>query len=298
MNFQSNTPIFRRFFRKALPVMAAFILTFACVAANAQKVSNIKANFACPGQVTVTYDLNTPATVNVTLYYSSNKRNWLTAQTVTGDLAAQNTGTGKTIIWNSFADNVRFGKFFFKVEAPQIPEPECVWINGVCWATRNVDAPGTFAANPEDAGMFYQWNRKTGWASTGSVTGWDSSYSTGTEWEKANDPSPAGFRVPTYAEIQTLLDAAKVGNVWTTVNGVNGITFTDKTSGNSIFLPAAGYRGSNGGTLYRTGSGGYYWSSTQYDSSNAYFLYFYSGNADWSIDYRNCGFSVRSVAEF
>jgi len=33
-----------------------------------------------------------------------------------------------------------------------------VIINGIKWATRNVDMPGTFAANPEDAGMFYQWD--------------------------------------------------------------------------------------------------------------------------------------------
>ena len=29
-----------------------------------------------------------------------------------------------------------------------------VVIDGIRWATRNVDAPGTFAENPEDAGMF------------------------------------------------------------------------------------------------------------------------------------------------
>ena len=38
-----------------------------------------------------------------------------------------------------------------------------VEINGVTWATRNVDAPGTFAAKPEDMGMFYQWNSKVSW---------------------------------------------------------------------------------------------------------------------------------------
>ena len=37
-----------------------------------------------------------------------------------------------------------------------------VSIIGVTWATRNVDAPGKFAATPEDPGMFYQWNRKVG----------------------------------------------------------------------------------------------------------------------------------------
>ena len=54
-----------------------------------------------------------------------------------------------------------------------------VRINGIVWATRNVAAPGTFVAKPEDAGMFYQWNRKVAWAPTGSVTGWDSSMPTG-----------------------------------------------------------------------------------------------------------------------
>jgi len=37
-----------------------------------------------------------------------------------------------------------------------------VVINGVKWATRNVDKPGTFVANPEDFGMLYQWNRRVG----------------------------------------------------------------------------------------------------------------------------------------
>ena len=32
-----------------------------------------------------------------------------------------------------------------------------VEINGIRWATQNVDKPGTFVLNPEDLGMFYQW---------------------------------------------------------------------------------------------------------------------------------------------
>ena len=37
---------------------------------------------------------------------------------------------------------------------------EGVVINGVRWATRNVDMPGTFAETPESLGMLFQWNRK------------------------------------------------------------------------------------------------------------------------------------------
>jgi len=38
---------------------------------------------------------------------------------------------------------------------------EGVVINGVKWATCNVDNPGTFVNRPETTGKIYQWNRKT-----------------------------------------------------------------------------------------------------------------------------------------
>ena len=38
-----------------------------------------------------------------------------------------------------------------------------VIINGIKWATRNVDKKGTFTNNPEDIGMLYQWNSIVGW---------------------------------------------------------------------------------------------------------------------------------------
>lgn len=191
--------------------------------------------------------------------------------------------------------------------APSINEPISgdgwVLINGVKWATCNVDAPGTFAAAPESAGMFYQWNRKVAWSvtyplqnSNGGTT-WDDSTPSGTEWTKANDPSPAGYRVPTFEEIESLLNTTYVTNEWTTQNGVFGRKFTDKSNGNSIFLPAVGYRGSSYGTLYYAGSYGYYWSSAQYDTSNASNLFFSSSRAAWGYYGRGSGLSVRPVAE-
>ena len=179
----------------------------------------------------------------------------------------------------------------------QKTNPDGVLINGVVWATCNVAAPGTFAAKPEDPGMFYQWNRSTAWPATGKVTGWDATIPKGDKWTKANDPSPVGWRVPTLEEIKKLLTTDKVSSEWTTRNGITGMSFTDKTTGNSLFLPAVGYRLGSDGTLGNAGSSGYYWSSTQLGSDNAYILYFSSGSADWYFDNRNNGFSVRSVAE-
>jgi uncharacterized protein (TIGR02145 family) len=182
-------------------------------------------------------------------------------------------------------------------EDPAITDAGVV-INGIKWATRNIDEPGKFAATAESAGKLYQWNRKTAWSTEDeTVENWDTTIPEGTEWTAANDPSPAGWRVPTEKEQSTLLDTEKVTKEWTTQNGVNGYKFTDKTTNNSLFLPAAGSRGYSGGSLSTAGSIGFYWSSTQYDSNDAYGLNFSSGLADWSSNSRSYGFSVRAVAE-
>jgi len=170
-----------------------------------------------------------------------------------------------------------------------------VVINGVTWATRNVDAFGTFAAAPESSGMFYQWNRPTAWATTGSVSGWDSSTPTGTTWEAANDPSPAGWHVPTKADFDKLLDATKVDFAWTTENGISGGRFTDKTTSNNIFLPAVGNRRYDNGALNYIGTYGYYGCSTEQSSSFAYYLFFSSSAAFLDNASKTCGYSVRPV---
>jgi uncharacterized protein (TIGR02145 family) len=169
---------------------------------------------------------------------------------------------------------------------------EGVLINGIRWATRNVDAPGTFAASPEDAGMFYQWNRKKGWNATDEeVEGWDSSTPTGDTWEEENDPCPEGWRVPTQEELQRLVDA---GSTWTTVNGINGRLFG--IASNQIFLPTVGMRHSNVSTLTNVGMNGVYRSNTQNGSEGAWYLWFGSGGASVDgLNWRAVGLSIRCV---
>jgi uncharacterized protein (TIGR02145 family) len=167
-----------------------------------------------------------------------------------------------------------------------------VLISGTIWATRNVDAPGTFAAKPEDAGMFYQWNRKTAWPATGDVSGWDASTPSDDSWAAANDPCPTGWRVPTGVDQQSLLDA---GSAWTMKNGVAGRAFG--AGAITLFLPAAGYRYNSFGTLYFAGTNGDYWSASESSNSNAYSLYFNSNSTDKGNNSRSLGFSVRCVAE-
>ncbi|GHT19842.1 hypothetical protein FACS189429_7850 [Bacteroidia bacterium] len=174
-----------------------------------------------------------------------------------------------------------------------------VVINGVRWATRNVDEAGTFAPNPESAGKFYQWNRKKAWSTTDDeVENWNDTPVEGKMWGKANDPSPKGWHVPTYKEIESLLDKQKVTSEWTIINGVGGRKFTDKITGNSIFLPAVDFRFYSDGSLYKlvNKTGGYYWSSSR--DSHIYYFFFYNNNAgttNGSDNYAD-GKSIRSVA--
>jgi hypothetical protein len=173
-----------------------------------------------------------------------------------------------------------------------------VLIGGIVWAKSNVDDFGTFASSPESVGKFYQWNRPTAWASTGTVTGWDSSMPTGTTWEKVNDPSPAGWRVPNKEEISILTDrySLYVMYEWTTLNGVNGGRFTDMSSGNSIFLPVTSVRQEDGQLNPYYLDEGDYWSSNEIEGGAITMLVWSSGSSlhGWS---KNYGLAIRSVAE-
>ena len=103
--------------------------------------------------------------------------------------------------------------------------------------------------------------------------------------------------MPTSAEQEELMDANNCTWIWTTQNGVNGYKVTSKKNGNSIFLPAAGFRSyANFGNV---GEGGRYWSSSLYTSLSGYacYLFFHRGGIEGDHFYRFYGRSVRPVCE-
>jgi uncharacterized protein (TIGR02145 family) len=171
---------------------------------------------------------------------------------------------------------------------PSSQVEEGIVINGIRWATRNVDTPGVFVAHPENFGRLYQWNRRQSWGTAGEVLGWDSSVPSNV-WSTYNDPCPQGWRVPTQAEFIAL-----GSSIWTIQNGVRGRLYG--TAPYQIFLPAAGFR-NRIGALNSIGTDGFYWSSTPMSGENARSLWFSSGYSDVGHNYRVYGFSVRCVAE-
>ena len=172
------------------------------------------------------------------------------------------------------------------------------WVDlglSVKWATCNVGA-----SSPSDYGNYYAWgetttkseyteeNSKTYGRNISDISG-NSNY----DAARANWGSP--WRMPTKSEMEELVN--KCTWTWTTQSGHNGYKVTSKTNGNSIFLPAAGWR--HGTSLSNAGEYGSFWCSTPdgSDTKYAYRLYFDSGcqRVGWSR--RDFGQAVRPVCD-
>jgi uncharacterized protein (TIGR02145 family) len=201
-------------------------------------------------------------------------------------------GVDKNIVISNI-DSITFSSY-------TAPTGDGVEINGVTWATRNVDAPGTFVENSYEAGMFYQWNRATGWSSTDPLvdhnggTAWDATVATGDTWEASNNVCPTGWRVPSKEEFESLIAA---GYAIAEEEGVAGTLFGSGT--NRIFLPKAGGRWDwMDGGLTGVGSEGHYWTdaSVAGSSDNAYAVELYNAGANiYDFIGKSCAFSIRCV---
>ena len=161
----------------------------------------------------------------------------------------------------------------------------------VKWATCNVGVK-----SPSDYGNYYAWEEteiKSSYDEDNCAT-WEKQIGgiAGTSRDMARVKWGGSWRMPTLDEFEELLD--KCTWTWTALNGVNGYKVTGP-NGNSIFLPAAGYR--YGTSLGLAGELGGYWSSTPFFTQSAYYLRFYGGYRSPGWHDRNCGLTVRPVTE-
>lgn len=182
---------------------------------------------------------------------------------------------------------------------------------GVKFACCNVGAD-----SPTGYGNYYAWGETStksqyDWStykwcngSQNSMTKYCTSSSYGTvdyksTLELSDDAARANWggswRMPTYTELNKLNTDCTW--TWTAVNNINGYRVTG-SNGNSIFLPAAGYRYDS--SLYVVGSGGCYWSSSLRTGFSNYARYLNFNSSGHSTDdsyYRCDGRSVRPVTE-
>ena len=202
------------------------------------------------------------------------------------------------------------------LEKPELYE----WVDlglpsGLKWADKNVGA-----TKPEDFGLYFAWGETEGysgitdekrfsWAdyklcggSYSTLTKYNTKSSSGTvdnltTLEQVDDAayqSDNTCRMPTKSDFEEL--TANTTSVWETLNGVNGIRFTSKTNGNSIFVPAAG--GCLNYSVISVGSNGGLWSSSLGESYSRYAWYLSFGSDDVGMydgGSRCNGLTVRAV---
>ena len=183
--------------------------------------------------------------------------------------------------------------------------------SGTLWATCNVGAN-----KPEDYGDYFAWGEtkkkdvyddiyKHAKGAIGKLTkycdesddGYNGFADTLTELQSIDDPATANWGNGWYTPKKEQWDElrANTSSEWTTRNGVEGRLFTSKKNGQSLFLPAAGYRWC--GELYYAGGNGDYWTSSLLTGGpyHAWGFYFGSGYTSMSSNGRYYGQSVRAV---
>ena len=196
--------------------------------------------------------------------------------------------------------------------------------SGTLWATCNVGA-----GSPEEYGDYFAWGETQPkdiyrwdnyqWMTAGQAS-WSyinkytfSDRQTGACWfengvfvgdnktllEAADDVATANWgsewQMPSPEQVNELINDNYTTSVWTEQGGVLGYRITSLANGNSIFLPAAGYREDAG--FYQAGTQGCYWTrslSTSYaDYATGYYLH--GGGIGTYENSRHPGFSVRPV---
>ncbi len=134
--------------------------------------------------------------------------------------------------------------------------------SGTKWASWNVGA-----SSPEDCGGYYAWGEteEKDYYDWSTYTHCDGTLETchhigdniaGTEYDVARMKWGDSWTMPSTDQIKELMDNCE--RTWTSQNGTNGMLFTGP-NGNSIFLPAAGWRTYD--DLIAKRENGDYWSS-------------------------------------
>ena len=180
----------------------------------------------------------------------------------------------------------------------------------VKWATCNIGA-----SKPEGYGYYFAWGEtepKTTYdwttykwcrGSNATLTKYNTDNDYGIvdnqiQLELSDDAARiilgGNWRVPTKAEQDELRNNCTW--TWTTLNGVKGYKVTSNRNGNSIFLPAAGYR--KDCSLENIGRYGHYWSSSiSTDFTTSASEVFLGSGIHCSINCRVIGQSVRPVCQ-
>jgi hypothetical protein len=198
---------------------------------------------------------------------------------------------GNSITVNHIAGNVApVSKSVIYGTVTNIPgEPSKCWITSNLGADNQANAVND--ASEGSAGWYWQFNHMQGFKHEGSIItpSWTiTNINENSDWTYENDPCRielnGNWRIPSYSE---WLNVFTSGN-WTNWNG---------PWNSALKLHASGSIERTDGTLWNRGAIGYYWASTQANSTYSWYLYLNSGSCLMNNYYKAYGFSVRCIRE-
>lgn len=208
------------------------------------------------------------------------------------------------------------------ISGPSIEMVDLGLTSGTLWAKTNIGAQ-----SETEAGLYFAWGETAqheGWLADKSTHPYDwseyqyaeSDYNELTKYCNNSEYGYQGFtdgktvleatddittvalgaeyKMPTKAQFEELIE--ETNNEWTTINGVNGYKFTNKSdSSKYIFLPAAGACFDS--YLDSVANEGHCWSSSLHegDPNNARNLCFNNKKVNMGSYSRYYGFTVRPV---
>ena len=295
-----------------------FIMLTISGVANAQSITNVRARQE-DKKIIISYDIigdKEGVLYQVNLFVSEDGGNsWKGPMTaVTGDAGnGIKDGISKQITWDVLnepgREQLKGNKIAFKIQAifypgqsasgtapgtpcPGIPtftDPRdgqvypTVQIGSQCWMQTNMN-----------------YNTGNSWCYKDNSTNCNT-YGRLYDWETALKVCPKGWHLPSDEEWTALTDylggknvagsKMKSSSVWKyDENGINSSGFTALPGGNR----------NNMGGFYGLASDAYYWSSTEYSSTDAWsrYLYYFSNNMDRNSYYiKTYGFSARCIQD-
>ncbi len=166
-----------------------------------------------------------------------------------------------------------------------------------CWITQNLGSDQQATAvndgTEASAGWYWQFNRSQGYDHDGTTrtpsTAWVGGINETSDWVAANDPCALelgiGWRIPTNTE-------------WTAADAIpqNWLTAAD-AYGSVLKLHEAGVLVNTSGVLNSRGTLGYYWSSSQYNSTLGDYMSIGVSNSNTTYADKAYGCSLRCLRD-
>ncbi|RNA61068.1 hypothetical protein D1631_03530 [Chryseobacterium nematophagum] len=167
---------------------------------------------------------------------------------------------------------------------------EVLMCDGRIWKTHNVGANTNLDPNVPVQGTngnYFQWGYNNVVATPSTPSGDNSGMTVNANtnnfaWTNNSGPCPSGFRVPTLAEWNALIQSSTLsplGPRFASTTNFGSATVLTCSNGNQLTLPTTGWIQSPSGILNVRGQDGYYWSSTAESPApnqayNAHSVYF------------------------